>query len=451
MIVGILIAILVLFFILFFGKKNLDKNKNMKRIFLIVYLVWWNVWNLIASTNWFNMFKLRDNTLIILLVSTIAFALGFVIFDIIKKKFGKKNEIVSEIKSLDFNKNKIYLKLQLVIEVCILLILGYYKIKQIGAIGIYGEDLKRNFVFEIGYIFNSVAEAAFFNYILSAAISFFNLLMIRKILLKKIDLTVIIQILSTVLFFSITYGRLVFFELIFYAIMWIIILYGNNIKSYVKENLKWIIACIGFMFIVLLISSFFRVGFKLSDLSTLQKGWEKTTRQAVVYFCGGQKAFDYALKNNYREAIIEEYGKTTNGLASFAWLEQFGNKIFGSDKSLNNILGEKMQKNIKIGEYQEFNAFYTGLFNFYIDFGYVGIFICQFLYGAFISWLISFYIRKPNIARALLLNVNLAYAIFSEFRWYYQSIENIVLIGMTILFVIFTERRRKIYENNVAN
>ena len=67
----------------------------------------------------------------------------------------------------------------------------------------------------------------------------------------------------------------------------------------------------------------------------------------------------------------------------------------------------------------------------------------QFLYGVLISFLIEFYRKKPNIGRALLLNINLTFALFSEFRWYYQSLENINMIIISLIIIFFIEKIKK--------
>lgn len=104
-----------------------------------------------------------------------------------------------------------------------------------------------------------------------------------------------------------------------------------------------------------------------------------------------------------------------------------------------------------IGQYQGFNAFYTCLFNFYIDFGYFGIYFFEFIYGVILGLLVEFYLKNKNLFMGVLLNINLSFAIFSEFRWYYQSIENIFLLMLNIILIIFMEKKEKNKnENNVV-
>lgn len=452
MILSILVLIVCILVLLFNNK--LREINYMKKIFLFIYICWWLIWIIIANTTYGNTFKLSIKTTSIFLLGVITFAFGVILIDFImaKRKTEEDKKKINERKVEHNSSNKKLLRnLQLLIQGIIWIILIYYKIKQINVISIYGEEIKRIAIFEIGYIFSSTIEAAIFNYVLSAIISFFNIIMIRDILMKEINISVICQIIISVLYFLITYGRLIFFESILYIVFWIIILYGKNIKGFIKQNKKVLSITSVAAIAILLISSFLRVGINLSDFSTLKEAWERTTNQAVIYFAGGPKAFERALIADYKTEIIQKYGNNTNGMATFAWIEQVVGKLLNKNNSLNNILGEIMQREINIGEYQTINAFFTCFFNFYLDFGYWGIFICQFLYGCFISWLIGFYTQKTSLGRGILLNINLTFAMLSITRWSYQSIQNIILIVISILFIILTEKRKRIKnENNVV-
>lgn len=290
-IIALFVFLLIVSALLF--RKQIKKMNYIKKIFILIYVVWWLISIIIASTTYGNTFAIEVNTIITFITAIMTFIVGFFVVDIIKNYVQKPKKVNNENVELEYSikTKKIFINVQIVIQILLLAVLGFYKIRQLQVISIYGEEIKRIAIFEIGYIFNNVMEAGIFNYFISALITVLNIIMIRDILVKKINITIFLQILISIIFFLITYERMLFFNLILYIIFWIIILYGDNIKQLIKQNGKIIIGVLISVCIFLLISSFIRIGISSLNISKLEEAWNKTVDQVFIYFGGRTKSF----------------------------------------------------------------------------------------------------------------------------------------------------------------
>lgn len=322
-------AIAILIFIAITRTKFYKKIDNIKKYFIIFYFFWWIIWTGIASTDYGNTFPIKTSTILIFVSATIAFIVGFIMMDIIK--YIKQPQNIELQKQADIKENnkikeeKKFDKIFLITQLSILIVLIYYKVKQLTIINQYGTEIKRLMTFKIGYLFNSTIEAGLFNYFLSAIIVIFTIITLNKVATKKVDLKhfftvnniiIIIQLVINILLFEINYSRLIFWTMIIYFVIWLIILHANDMNIFLKENSKWIIKLVISMFILLIISSLFRVGIDISNPNTIVEAISKTTNQFVIYFTGGQKAFEKAVQENYRDDIIKKYRRSNKRISN---------------------------------------------------------------------------------------------------------------------------------------
>ena len=114
--------------------------------------------------------------------------------------------------------------------------------------------------------------------------------------------------------------------------------------------------------------------------------------------------------------------------------------------SFNNIMGKQTQIPIKIGEDTEFNAFYTCVMNFYLDYGFLGVIIFPILHSILIILSLNQYYRKKDIFSFILLNFVLLNLFFSIIRWNYQSGTSTFVLLTMIFITNFENIKNKIQE-----
>ncbi len=167
-----------------------------------------------------------------------------------------------------------------------------------------------------------------------------------------------------------------------------------------------------------------RLNTDFGSIESIITNLQKTLDQVILYFTGSIRAFDYSLTNNYREIILSRYGYTWGG-ATFSGINEviimFFRGIGMEIPTINMVLGELTQPSIFIGKYIQYNAFYTVAFNYYIDFGLVGVALFSGLFGAVISFLVKKSVTSKDPYFTMILTFNLFIMLFSLLRWEYQA------------------------------
>lgn len=209
----------------------------------------------------------------------------------------------------------------------------------------------------------------------------------------------------------------------------------RNIKT--KNYLKRFIPIIVFVLVGLSVISFMTTQRydKTEKLSveSIMMGYEKTSEQFVTYLIGPFRAFDYALENDYKEQLGgSTFGRSTLGFLDSTIefiLEHLGIKY----ERANSAIYAKLQNDwifIPFG----FNFAYTALFNFYMDFGILGIAIIPFLLGLLYKKICNSYAETHNPITLMLL-MYLFYVFFDMFfTWrMYKMQSMVILIWLWIL------------------
>ena len=110
-------------------------------------------------------------------------------------------------------------------------------------------------------------------------------------------------------------------------------------------------------------------------------------------------------------------------------------KAFGIEvKSFNNIVSQYTQKSILIGENNSyFNAYYTCIMNYYLDFGILGVIIFPILHSALIVMALKNYYLKKNVYSLMLFSFVLLNLFFGVIRWNYQSGTTVFVLAILIV------------------
>ena len=212
-----------------------------------------------------------------------------------------------------------------------------------------------------------------------------------------------------------------------------------NVKNFIK------IILIGLGVVIILFGMLYARICKNSApiKDNISKTLNNQTEQIIEYSVGSFRLLNHFIKNGF-ENFPRKY---TYGQATFAGIEEiilYPIKGMGAEiDSFNNIIGEYTQKSIKIGEKTSFNAFYTCVMNFYLDYGLIGVILLPILHSILILLAFKQYYLKKDIFSFILLNFVLLNLFFFIIRWNYQSGTSIFVLLVLIEFSLWKNRTRK--------
>lgn len=419
--------VILIVFALIFIKSRLNK------IPLILYLIWWGILYAISMANPYDLYPLSNSTYTLLFLNTLMFFIGYLIISYKKKDYRL---------NLDNNFYKLN-RILLVTQIIILPILIYYNVKYQMLLNTLGHTYARTIKYDLGLLFNSVFESAFYSYILQPVLLVISILTAIKFIKKDIkNLTFILMLLNVVLNTRIGLGRFGYFELIaFILIIYFLIKIRNKHKFTINKHKlgqKVIIAISGFFFITLMnYTLLIRKGFEEVSIDSIMEGYILLFEQGVSYFVGPFRAFDYLIHNDLFNEYF--YGRLTFGGVDHIFGMFF--KLIDSNyitayQSINPII----QDPIYIGDGKTFNAFYTSLMNHYLDLNIIGILIFPLLYGMVTAYVVNLFVKNQNIGSLSLVVFVVYNAILSSLNWSYQNVSTWVALGLLIILYIYFKK-----------
>ena len=391
---------------------------------------------IISLVNPLNMYAVSPYTYFLIIVCTISFLIAF---NKISRYIIKSKQDFFEIE----NKKLISLdkflqsKILMILIILILMAVIYYLIKY----NIIIKDLSKLQVRMVRFreLFDNSKEALFFNYIIAGSMYIISIIFSIMLVNKKIKNPVFILMAILILLYSlIGYSRMIYLNIAIY--IFINILLKPNLKELI--NIKNIVKII-FLSIAVGIILFGILYVRTCKSSApikenMKKTLKNQTEQILEYAVGGFRLLDNFIENGF-ENFPPKY---TFGQATFAGVEEIvlypikgiGIKI----NSFNNIIGQYTQKTIQIGENTNFNAFYTCIMNFYLDYGLLGVILFPILHSIIIIFALKQYYNKKDVYSFMLLNFVLLNLFFSIVRWNYQSGTSVFVLIVLLVKVFFT-------------
>lgn len=407
-------------------------DSNIKKI-SISYGIQILVLIIISLLNPLNMYAVSSYTYFLIMLCTISFIIAF---NKISKHIIKSKQDFNQIE----NKKLISLdkllksKILLVSIIIILIIVIYYLTKY----NIIIKDMSKLDIRMVRFnqLFDSSLEALFFNYIIAGSMYILSIIFSVLLVNKKVKNSIFILLAITIALYSlIGYSRMIYLNIVIY--IFICILLKPNLKELINVKNIIKIILIGCAVVIILFGMLYARICKSSApiKDNISKTLKNQTEQIIEYSVGSFRLLDYFIKNGFENF----QSKYTYGQATFAGVEEiilYPIKGIGVEiDSFNNIIGEYTQKSIKIGTKTNFNAFYTCVMNFYLDYGLIGVILFPILHSMLIIFSLKQYYLKKDIVSFMLLNFVLLNLFFSIIRWNYQSGTSvfvlIVLIGMS--------------------
>ena len=198
----------------------------------------------------------------------------------------------------------------------------------------------------------------------------------------------VITLLYCILYPSLFGSRMSFIVMGFIIILcylWVKNCKGNYIRKGFNKFVTIMVSGIVALFTIMSI-------LKSGDITNAEQSFQDLKddliTQPVEYFSCPVKAFEYAFDHNYHQRM----GGYMHGRATLAALDYYVNPILNSLSGLrnpnaNSVIGHIIQDEwISFSlEVDSWNALYTALLHFYLDFGWIGCLLFSFLFGLIAS------------------------------------------------------------------
>jgi hypothetical protein len=186
----------------------------------------------------------------------------------------------------------------------------------------------------------------------------------------------------------------------------------------------------------------------ISNISDFLYWFDFTLAQAVVYLTGPFRAFDYFLSNDIASNYILTLGRST-----FGGIEEFFSNILIileiNIETANSIYASFAVPPIIIGQNTSFNAFYTGLTNFYLDGRFLGVVFFSFIFGIIAALVWNNFNRYKNLMSFSLLIFITKNSIAYMYRWDYNSPTYWFLLSIFVFYTMIYKKKN--YGGKIKN
>lgn len=419
-------------------------SKLTKKI-LIMYASIMCIWIFLSMLNPVGLNPVSNFTYFLLLLNIFCVIFGILLMEVVVEKKIKRK------KSMDLIDKVVKSKIIKIVLVVFTLILSYYLIKYLNII----KDLPTSQIRIASFtlLHSSALGTLFYTYIVSGTMSLFSILFAILLVNKKIkNFSFILITIDIIISAFIGFGRMgVFSTLILTSIVFFI-------TKDVKQFLNWkFLAKIFILFIIIVVLFTTMIFVRMNDNTksfseNIVQALENQFNQVFEYFLGSIRTLDIFVKDGF-----EEFPNHTYLRATFAGVDEiilYPFKGVGLEiDSFNNLAVDVMARTYSISEKTNYyNAFYTGVMNFYLDLGTVGVIVFSLLHGMFVFLALMQYKKYNNLLSLMLLAYVIKNLIFTILNWPYQGGPNtFVLIILIILNVVcnYKERRKIKNENSL--
>jgi oligosaccharide repeat unit polymerase len=409
---------------------------------LTYYLIFWVWWILISFLNPFDLYSVSIRAYLLIWMNILFFSIGYFLFC---------RKIPANI-YFTFNNKREYAFVLL--QFIVLLLIFYYYRKYNHLLNIMTILDSRRIVFEPGLLLGSYKEYAVYNYFIASFLYLSVVINISKyVLTSKKTISLIITLISVILFGLTGLGRFIFFNSIVFFIIasalkkpMFIQKKSNGIRKKTNENkLRYFLLIFaGLIYMVILTGR--RMGKVVTGFNDFINLFRFSVEQGIIYFVGPFRAFDSFLNLRIYDRIGFTFGRST-----FGGLDEIINIltiIIGLNiESANAKIASFTVDNIYIGTNQQFNAFYTGVMNFYLDGGILGVVILAFLYGVIAAGVWNHYNKYPNLFSYSLLIYFTYTTISYEYSLAFTSVATWVILFILTLGSYISSKRKMRFLN----
>ena len=426
---------------IFFNSKIDLPSKRM----LILFLLIWGISIFFAIIQINGLHKISSTTLLLVYINLLAFSLGFVLVknphnNLTKISTGSINH------QIEYLSNKIAFKVILIILLiycCYLFTIYYQQVVFYNSLAILRKEY-----YEADGIYGPLYKVL--NLWVLSPFSIIAIPIFAYKCFRKFDWVCFLLGLYLLIYSSLSGGRFGYMRIIIGFIFIIYCLrlnithdFTNKVLQKSKLILKSIIIGIVFLCIIVFVSAG-RDGEVNNNTSTIiSTGTEQLTNTIGTYMGGAIVAFDYSIEQNYLERIGGyQYGKLTLS-APIKLISPLFNLLGFGYIDIADI-SFKQNEYINVGP-TYFNALYTSLFWFYLDFGVLGIFIIPFLFGILFRWSIKLIYTKANLPIIIFVYFFFQKVLHSVFDYTFVSYEELLFVIVLLYCGLKKNKRYAIY------
>lgn len=379
--------------------------------------VWWSFWVTISTFGLLNLYVPEIKTYIFVLITLFFHSIGCLL--VLNKNEAKNPKIyVSKTKMKFFS----FLSLLILIVVSIFFVIQLPLIISIP----FSTLRTEGGIPELFYGMSLIIDLTIYPLLLTT-----TLISISGYLLKQMKpLNISINLVSLALIGIIKAARMpIFFGFMFFVIG-LLLLKENNVYPKIKTVYRIFQYNLKIMVLPIIVMIF--VSFHRSSRDAL---WEIIVNYIVVYFTGPLIALNKFLNEVYNNVLSFDY---MCGRATLAGLEHIValllNLFYDIEYSIFFIQGY-VEERFLIGFDRTYNAFYSMIYYFFLDGGFVGVVLLSILTGIIVGLVFNYYKNKPSIfSLSLCIFLISNISIFSLLRW--QFVRHYSFIVIILLFLL---------------
>ncbi|MFS7431280.1 O-antigen polymerase [Carnobacterium maltaromaticum] len=406
-----MLIILIIFQFFFISQSLFRKEKLYSPIF--VFNSWWFLITFFSMFGFFGLFVPGTKVYNIILIGMFGYNLTYLFLELINSK-----RIIKKTKSeRKFIKNRFML-----LQTIAFIYLFFSSLKTFIMIrnGYDYSQIRYDYFQLNGYETSNLVSVYFRTYILQAIV-FLGIIISGFELFKKNrnKLIIYVSIINVLMLIFINSGRTIIFQLVL-VILFSYLLRPKNNKITKKIKFMTFSMASFFMFLTVFITNLRNYKDESAILAT--------TRTIVTYFLGSLTFLEYNINEFLKTGESYLYGRGFLGGIIDPFINVVNILGFENIRSSGEIINEITGKFSYVGTTTYYNAFSTMFFVFFVDFGYIGVFICTSFF-AFLSYFIYLGYNKSedNYSKGLLIII-LYGTIYSSFRWIFLFPWVIILI-----------------------
>lgn len=425
-----IVCVLLLFILLRVVKKT--KLDNTAKLSIASFIVVWLVSVVMVLWNPGGMSHVGDYTFLLIGINVLSFTIGFIAFH--------SNFSTNEIREINFRKTfDIYInriidnKLFLII---IIIALAYTT--RLIAIN-YQTMIISQTLSEVRDSYFEDADALYGNGF--SLIRDWFLMPLSKVaipvfaytLYKKRNLLCLLLGMFLFEYSSLSGGRFGYVTVVvgIFFVVFCVLYYEDR-----KSRLVLIGALFSVFLLLMIAVTLFRSGVMEFSRSSAMDNSEGLTSSLAIYLTGPVGALDYAIDNNY----VAQVGGHTYGVATFSSIDRFLQPFFkivdpGHLPLSNRFIGFKQENMIRLFDnFGSYNALYTSILFFYVDFGFFGVILLPLLLGYLFRRLFVMFRKKPSFAMLILLTWMFDVCLHSVFDFYLTSFMHPIMIILLLFW-----------------
>lgn len=363
---------IVLFILWCFFVKNQVKDKMSSRL-IYFFGVYWFLSLLLASIQASGIREISFYTMMLMYVNVFSFSIGYSLVKVKPTSALNVPSISSRIECIV--KNKIYIAILALCSFYVYTLLVQFFDKIILYETLY--DVRKEYYEQelYGPLFSQL------NAFILKPLALFTAPLFGYMIFKKRNIVCLLMAFFLVGYYSLGGGRIGYVSIIM-AVVCVAYCCFQFIERIKKKHVIVITIIGGLFFIFMSFITAARYGNIGLSKDTLEEGSTATVKSIISYTGAPIAAFDVA-----REGHFENYiGGMANGNLTLTCALSAVNLVgvrmgFKIPVKLPDLIEQKQEQNIDVGKDLEWNALYTAVLFFYLDFGFLGVLIIPLLLG----------------------------------------------------------------------